>query len=65
MLHQTMEEGQGLAEYAFIIVLMAIAVVISLTLFSEEVERLYEIIRVGVLGARQKGLPDPPPVPGG
>lgn len=65
MLHHAMEEGQGLVEYAFIIVLIAMVVVVSVALLADEIEQLYRVIRAAVVGAREKGLPDLPPVPAG
>ena len=39
------EEGQGLAEYALIIVLVAIAVVVALTAVGTEIENVFESIQ--------------------
>lgn len=39
------EEGQGLAEYALIIVLVAIAVVVALTAVGTEIENVFEGIQ--------------------
>ena len=39
----TSEEGQGLMEYALVLVFVAIVVIAILTVFGEQVEALYEI----------------------
>lgn len=38
------EKGQGLVEYAIIIMMIAIAVIVGLTLFGEELLIMYERI---------------------
>ena len=38
------EEGQGLVEYALIIVLIAIVVIVALGLLGEQVENVFEFI---------------------
>jgi pilus assembly protein Flp/PilA len=38
------EEAQGLVEYALILVLVAVAVILILTTFGEEITVLYELI---------------------
>ena len=43
------EEGQGLAEYALIIVLVSIAVVAALTTVGDDIEKVFENIS-GELG---------------
>jgi pilus assembly protein Flp/PilA len=44
MLWMPNEEGQGLAEYGLILVLIAVAVIAIMTLLSEEVQRLFSQI---------------------
>jgi pilus assembly protein Flp/PilA len=44
MLWMPREEGQGLAEYGLILVLIAVAVVAAITLLSGEVQRLFSQI---------------------
>ncbi|MFN2189331.1 MAG: Flp family type IVb pilin [Candidatus Promineifilaceae bacterium] len=45
MLFLRREEGQGQTEYALLLVLMALALLILLTFFGQEVVRVYERIR--------------------
>ncbi|MFZ4664662.1 MAG: Flp family type IVb pilin [Caldilineaceae bacterium] len=47
------EEGQGLAEYALIIVLVSIAVVVALTAVGDDIEAVFESIstELGKTGA--------------
>jgi pilus assembly protein Flp/PilA len=40
------EEGQGLVEYALILVLVAVIVVAGITAFGQGVQGLYEIVSV-------------------
>lgn len=42
------EEGQGLAEYGLILVLIAVVVIVGITLFGEQVEVLYDEILVAI-----------------
>lgn len=39
-----LERGQGLVEYALILVLVALAVIIGLTIFGQDVNDLYDLI---------------------
>lgn len=50
MLHSQMEEGQGLVEYALILVLIAVVVIIALTVLGEEIDRIFSAIG-SVLGS--------------
>jgi pilus assembly protein Flp/PilA len=38
------EEGQGLVEYALILVLVAIVVIGGITAFGQDVQRLYDLV---------------------
>ena len=52
MLFLRREDGQGQVEYALLLVLMAIALLVLLTVFGQEIVRVYESIRteLSVLG---------------
>jgi pilus assembly protein Flp/PilA len=47
----TEEEGQGLVEYALILVLIAIVVIGSLTLLGDQVDSVFQEITSGLGGA--------------
>jgi Flp pilus assembly pilin Flp len=53
MLFLRREEGQGQTEYALLLVLMALVLLVLLTFFGQEIVRVYERIRtdLSVLGA--------------
>ena len=42
------EEGQGLVEYALIIVLIAIVVIVALTTLGDQVKAVFEAITTGL-----------------
>lgn len=44
MLHSQMEEGQGLVEYALILVLIAVVVIVALSVLGDEVNRIFTAI---------------------
>ena len=48
MLYLPREEGQGLVEYALILVLIAVVVIAVLTLLGTQVSAIFEAIRVGL-----------------
>lgn len=50
------EKGQGLVEYAFILVLVAIVVVAALTLFGSQVQALYVCVTSNVLALPPNGV---------
>lgn len=52
MLFLRREDGQGQVEYALLLILMAIALLVLLTVFGQEIVRVYERIRteLSVLG---------------
>ncbi len=41
MLHSNMEEGQGLVEYALILVLIAVVVIVALSILGDEINRIF------------------------
>lgn len=45
------EEGQGLAEYALILVLIAVVVIVALTLIGTRVNTTFETISSGLAGS--------------
>ena len=49
------EEGQGLAEYALILVLIAVAVIGALQLLGVEIESVFTDITNGLTGAGEGG----------
>ena len=51
MLYLPREEGQGLVEYALILVLIAIVVIAILTLLGEQVSAVFQQIQSGLSGA--------------
>lgn len=51
MLYLPREEGQGLVEYALILVLIAIVVIAILTLLGEQVSAVFSQISAGLGGA--------------
>lgn len=51
MLYLPREEGQGLVEYALILVLIAIVVIAILTLLGEQVSAVFSQISGGLSGA--------------
>jgi len=53
MLYRPQEEGQGLVEYALILVLVAIAVILILTVLGEEVGAIFQDIVDGLGDAEQ------------
>ena len=44
MLHSNMEEGQGLVEYALILVLIAVVVIVALSVLGDEINRIFSSI---------------------
>jgi pilus assembly protein Flp/PilA len=58
MLYRPQEEGQGLVEYALILVLVAIAVIIVLGLLGDEVGDIFNRI-TGELGNADQVQPNP------
>ncbi|TVR18419.1 MAG: Flp family type IVb pilin [Anaerolineaceae bacterium] len=44
MLHSHMEEGQGLVEYALILVLIAVVVIIALTFLGDTIDSIFNTI---------------------
>jgi pilus assembly protein Flp/PilA len=44
MLHSQMEEGQGLVEYALILVLIAVVVIVALSFLGDEINRIFNAI---------------------
>ena len=50
MLYLPREEGQGLVEYALILVLIAIVVIIVLTLLGEQVSAIFQEIAAALGG---------------
>ena len=50
MLYLPREEGQGLVEYALILVLIAVVVIAVLTLLGTQVSAIFESIRAGLGG---------------
>lgn len=48
MLYLPREEGQGLVEYALILVLIAIVVIIVLTLLGSQVQKIFSTITSGL-----------------
>lgn len=48
MLYMPREEGQGLVEYALILVLVAIVVIVILTLLGTQVSRVFSQIASGL-----------------
>lgn len=42
--HDEFQRGQGLLEYALIIILVGILLIVSLMLFSDELSGIYEVI---------------------
>lgn len=51
MLYFPREDGQGLVEYALILMLIAIVVIIAVALLGTSVLRLYDLIETGFSGA--------------
>jgi len=48
MLYMPREEGQGLVEYALILVLIAIVVIVILTLLGNQVSAIFSTISAGL-----------------
>lgn len=49
-------KGQGLVEYALILALIAIVVLVSLAFFGDQLNNTYERVNCGVYGAASLGL---------
>ncbi len=62
MFNNRLEEGQGLAEYGLVIIIIAIGVIVIVIALGDEISRLFIFARDAFRNARQIGLPDNSPL---